>query len=298
MSDLVSASSAVGDATALLPWIGLGLASLLAGAVNAVAGGGTIISFPVVAALFTGPAALVTANATSTVGLWAGAVAAAWAYRDQRQAQPPWARHLLVPSIAGAALGALLVIVLPARWFEALVPWLILGAAILFTMQPRLAATAFGPPGAPATGQIGDRPVGAGVIHGWLAVLAQFLVAVYGGYFGAGIGILTLALIGGLGIADIHRANGVKNLLTMAINGTAAAVFAVASLVSAADSGPATGGGWGVSWPHAAVMAVAAVIGSLGGAHAVRRLRPAHVRCLVAAIAFALAGYYLWREYG
>ncbi|NBV44783.1 MAG: sulfite exporter TauE/SafE family protein [Planctomycetia bacterium] len=268
-------------------WLGLAAASFIAGAVNSVAGGGTIIAFPVLAAILPAdPARMVTANATSTVGLWPGAVAAAWAYRGERIAEHTWARHLLGPSVAGAAAGAGLVFLLPAHWFDTLVPWLILGAAVMFAAQPRLATWTAGH----GTGRL--PAAGAGV--------AQFLVALYGGYFGAGIGILMLALLGSLGIADIHRANGVKNLLGMAVNGTAALVFATLSLLARAGlAGPAAASvTWGVSWPHVAVMAAAATCGGLAGAHVARRTRPTLVRRFVAIIGFALAGYYLWRQYG
>jgi hypothetical protein len=107
-------------------------------------------------------------------------------------------------------------------------------------------------------------------------------VSVYGGYFGAGIGILMLAVLGMLGLGDIHRLNGVKNVLGMVVNGVAAGMFALGSLA-----------GWhAVSWPHAAVMAVASIVGSLGASHVARRLPARIVRRCVALIGFALAAYY------
>jgi uncharacterized membrane protein YfcA len=263
------------------------LASFLAGAINSFAGGGTILTFPVLAAILPAdPARLVTANVTSTLGLWPSAIAAAWAYRGERAGQPPWARWLILPSVAGAVVGGVLLLVLPPDWFDAVVPWLILLAAVLFSLQPQVAALTTRRPqprGMPAPASP------AGVSGGRLAVAAvlQFLVAVYGGYFGAGIGILMLAVLGALGLGDIHRLNGVKNVLGSVVNGVAAIVFA---------------GGWvlgthGVSWPHVAVMAVAAILGSLGGSHLARRLPAPLVRRCVAAIGFALAGYYFWHHW-
>jgi uncharacterized membrane protein YfcA len=120
-----------------------------------------------------------------------------------------------------------------------------------------------------------------------MAATLQFFVGLYGGYFGAGIGILMLAVLGLLGLGDIHRLNAVKNVLGMAINGTAAILFAAGSVV---------GGQHDVSWPHAAIMAVAAVLGGLGGAAVARRLPAPLVRRCVAAIGFALAAYYFWRS--
>jgi uncharacterized membrane protein YfcA len=286
----------------------LAVAALLAGAVNSFAGGGTILTFPVLGAILPDlPGRLVVANATSTIGLWPGAATAAWAYRGERDEVPAWARWLIVPSVLGAVVGTALVLVLPPAWFDALVPWLILTAALLFAGQPHLAAWAFSPT-LPLPLGVGEtatsappRPRGAG--RGARAAAAshpprapspaapariatacglQFLVSVYGGYFGAGIGILMLAVLGMLGLGDIHRLNGVKNVLGTVINGVAAGMFALGSLA-----------GWhAVSWPHAAVMAVASIVGSLGASHVARRLPARIVRRCVALIGFALAAYY------
>jgi uncharacterized membrane protein YfcA len=255
----------------------LAAVAFLAAAVNSVAGGGTILTFPVLAAILPAdPARLVTANATSTIGLWPGAIAAAWAYRGERVGQPPWARWLLVPSVVGAIAGALLVVALPPALFDALVPWLILTAAILFAAQPYLVHTGRGAVAdAASSSRLGEASIP-------LACGLQFLVALYGGYFGAGIGILMLAVLGLLGLGDIHRLNAVKNVLGMVVNGAAAAFFAASSLL----------GGQDVSWPHAAVMAAAAVAGGLAGSAVARRLPARVVRRAVATIAFALAGYY------
>jgi len=273
MTDILAS----GTVTGLLA---LAVVSFVAGAVNAVAGGGTILTFPVLAAVLPpDPARLVTANATSTIGLWPGAVAAAWAYRGDRVGQPPWAAWLLVPSFLGAALGVVLVLLLPPRWFDACVPWLILSAAVVFAAQPRLARLATAAsrhdPGAavgaaPAASQLG------------VASVLLFFVAVYGGYFGAGIGILMLAVLGVLGLGDMHRLNAVKNVLGMTINGVAAGLFAAGSLL----------GSHSVSWRHAAIMAVASVAGSMAGSLVARRLPAAVVRRGVALIGFALAAYY------
>ena len=116
----------------------LAAASVAAGAINSVAGGGTILTFPVLATILPASAGrLVVANATSTIGLMPGALAAAWAYRAERTGQPPWAWWLLVPSVVGAGVGAVLLLTLPPRLFDLLVPWLILLAAVLFALQPR-----------------------------------------------------------------------------------------------------------------------------------------------------------------
>ena len=260
--------------------------TFIAAAVNAVAGGGTILTFPIVAAILPdGPARLVSANATSTIGLWPGALAAAWAGRTERHGQPPWARWLLPASVAGAVVGAVLVLALPPAWFSRLVPWLILGAAILFAMQPRLSAMLGG--AATAAPPTGEPPSPATVL---LASVFQFFVAVYGGYFGAGIGILMLAVLGCFRGGDIHRINAVKNLLATAVNGTTAVVFIAASFLTDASGGEGV-----VSWPHACVMAVSSVGGGVAGVRLTRRLPAPLVRRIVALIGFGLAGYYFLR---
>lgn len=255
-------------------------ASIAAGAINSVAGGGTILTFPVLTAILPETAGrLVAANATSTIGLMPGALAAAWAYREERQGQPPWAFWLLAPSVIGSVAGALLLFALPARLFDLLVPWLILLAAVLFAAQPRLVRRRTAAPVS------ADATPPAGRIA--CAALLQLLVGIYGGYFGAGIGILMLAVLGLLDLGDIHRLNGIKNVLGTAINAVAAAVFATMSLA----------GGRQVSWPLATLMIVGSVIGALGGSALARRMPPSRVRRGVAIIGFALAGYYFWRRW-
>jgi uncharacterized membrane protein YfcA len=263
-------------ATAFPDAVGLALLAVvtaIASAVNSVAGGGTILTFPVLTTLLPDtPARMVIANATSTIGLWPGAMAAAWAYRGERTDQPAWARWLLLPSVAGALVGSALVLVLPPEWFAALVPWLILLSAVLFTVQPWVTGRAAAAAAAPDS-----RPQSVVVACG-----LQFLVAVYGGYFGAGIGILMLAMLGMLRLGDIHRLNAVKNVLGMVVNGAAALLFAGGSLLGAHE----------VAWWHAGVMAAAAVAGGLAGSHVARRMPARIVRRLVAIIGFVLAGYY------
>jgi uncharacterized protein len=263
-------------ATAFPDAVGLAILAVvtaIASAVNSVAGGGTILTFPALTALLPDtPARMVIANATSTIGLWPGAMAAAWAYRGDRTDQPAWARWLLLPSVVGAVVGSALVLVLPPEWFAALVPWLILLSAVLFTVQPWVTGRAAAAAAAPDS-----RPQSVVVACG-----LQFLVAVYGGYFGAGIGILMLAMLGMLRLGDIHRLNAVKNVLGMVVNGAAAVLFAGGSLLAAQE----------VAWWHAGVMAAAAVVGGLAGSHVARRMPARIVRRLVAIIGFVLAGYY------
>lgn len=252
-------------------FLALVASSLLAGAVNAIAGGGTVLTFPVLDAILPGPGHGVAANVTSTIGLWPGAAVAAWSWRGEREGLPSWTRLLVVPSAAGAAIGALLLLASP-DWFDGLVPWLILLAAVLFAVQPQV-VNFVAAHDASAAAPAGRVIAACGL---------QFLVGIYGGYFGAGIGILMLAVLGVLGLGDIHRVNAVKNVLGMTINGAAAGLFAAGSLLGSQD----------VSWVHTVIMAVAAVAGSLAASRVARRLPARLVRRGVALIGFALAAYY------
>ena len=265
----------------LLGYALLAAVTFIAGAINSVAGGGTILTFPLLTAILPDtPSRMVLANMTSTIGLFPGAVTSTWAYRREREDLPGWARWLFVPCLAGSIAGAGLLIVLPAEWFERLVPWLILSAAVLFAVQPQLSRLARR--GASAAAGSPQQPKSASV---FTAMIAQFFVSLYGGYFGAGMGIVMLAMLGALGLGDIHKLNGVKNLLAMLVNGMAAVMMATLALTGFSE----------VSWPHAALMAVTGSCGSLSGSLLARRMRPYTVRRIVAGIGFGLAGYYMLR---
>lgn len=247
---------------------GLCFAAAAAGGVNSVAGGGTLLTFPALLAILGNPAeAAVAANATSTVALFPGSLAAMAGYRRELLETRAWAAVLLWPSLLGGLAGALLVTELPAAAFKALVPWLILTAALLFWVQPRVVR-------ALGLGQQSDRPQPR---NRTLVIVFQFLVAVYGGYFGAGIGILMLTALAVMGLHDIHQMNALKTLLASVINGIAVVVFV------AKDK---------VDWPLALLMAAAAIIGGYGGAHLARRLDRNLVRRAVVVIGLSLAGYY------
>lgn len=244
-----------------------------AGAMNALAGGGTILTFP--ALLLVGESAKV-ANATSTVALLPGAAASLAGYRDEVRTHRGWLGTLLAPSLAGGALGSLLMLATPERLFARLAPWLVLFATALFALQSlrraRRAPAAPEPAGAPAPPADGRRRLGAGV--------AQFAVAVYGGYFGAGIGILMLVVLDFLGLSDIHAMNGLKNFFGICINGVAAAIFVVSGAVD---------------WPAALVVLAGAVAGGYGGARFGRWIGPRAARAAVVAIGLLVGGLLLWR---
>lgn len=263
-------------------------AAVVAGGVNAIAGGGTIITFPLLAALLPStPGSLVAANVTSKIGLWPGAGAAAWASRSSRADQPAWCRWLLVPGIVGAIGGVALLRWLPSEAFDAVVPWLILLAAVLFAAQPSLTRFAASIPVRGDAGSGGEEACQPGLTRLTAACGLQLLVGIYGGYFGAGLGILMLAALAVPGLGDVHRLNAVKNLLAAAVNGVATAV-----LVMAAGLGM-----FRVSWPHVVVLSLGSVVGGIAVARILPHLPAVAVRRLVAIIGFALAGYYFWREW-
>lgn len=237
-------------------------AAFAAGMINSVAGGGTVLTFPTLVWVGLAP---VTANATSTVAIWPGALGSMWGYRENVRHAERRLVFLVLPSVIGGLLGAWLLRYTPPDLFAKLVPYLILFATILFMVQ------------GPVQRYFGLHPSGESHRTGrWLAgaMVFQFFVALYGGYFGAGIGILMLAALSILGLHDIHQMNGLKVLFGMSINGVAALYFIVMKMVY---------------WPDVAVMAVAAIAGGYGGAGLARRLGRTVVRRIVIAIGFGMA---------
>ncbi|HEY4309690.1 MAG TPA: sulfite exporter TauE/SafE family protein [Pirellulales bacterium] len=248
------------------------LSAVLAGAMNAIAGGGTLVTFPALYAILgtSGEAARI-ANCTNTVALLPGALAAAWGYRRELSASRRWMVWLAAPSILGGLIGSLLLTEFSPDTFKKLVPWLILTAALLFAIQPYVARwTGIGKPHATPT-----RQTIAAIIS------FHFLVSVYGGYFGAGIGILMLSALAMMGLSDIHVMNGLKTVLNALINGVSAVWF-----IWKQD----------VNWHYALMMMVAAIIGGYFGAHVARRLDKNVVRRIVVVIGFSLAAYEFYRQ--
>jgi len=196
--------------------------------------------------------------------MWPGLVGSMWGYRRELRSSDPRMLALVVPSLVGGIAGALLLRWTPPAIFDSLVPFLILFATLLFmaqeTVQRKLKAPTSGERQSPR----------------WLAgaVLFQLMVALYGGYFGAGIGILMLAALSILGLKDIHQMNGLKVFFALCINGVAAIYFACANMVF---------------WPDVILMAVGAVAGGWGGAGIARRLGPGTVRRIVIAVGFGMA---------
>ena len=236
-------------------------AAFLAGAINSVAGGGTLVSFP--ALIWLGLDS-VTANATSTVAIWPGTVGSAWGYRRELGGAEPRFLALIVPSLVGGLAGAVLLRRTPTATFDHMVPYLILFATLLFMAQE------------PIQRKLGSAERKRHESRAWfVSVLCfQLLVGLYGGYFGAGIGILMLAALSIMGLRDIHEMNSLKVVFGGSVNGIAAAYFIWARMVY---------------WPYVLLMAVAAIAGGYGGAGVARRIGQTAVRRIVIAIGFGMA---------
>jgi uncharacterized membrane protein YfcA len=236
-------------------------AAFLAGAINSVAGGGTLVSFPALIWLGLNSVA---ANATSTVAIWPGTVGSAWGYRRELGVAEPRFRVLIIPGLIGGITGALLLRWTPPAVFDKLVPFLILFATLLFMAQE------------PVQRLLKTSGAESHQSARWLAgaILFQLAVGIYGGYFGAGIGILTLAALSILGMKDIHEMNSLKVVFGGSINGIAALYFIWARMVA---------------WPYVLIMAVGAILGGWGGAGAARKIGRTAVRRIVIAIGLAMS---------
>jgi uncharacterized membrane protein YfcA len=245
------------------------IAGFVAGAVNSVAGGGTLLSFPALVWIGIDPKV---ANITSTVALWPGSLGGMVGFRRELAGSRRWMLLLAGPSILGGLVGALLLLRTESATFARMVPFLILFAVLLFAagepISRRLRRRSAEETEAGAKGGTQSRAWWAS------AAIFQLAVAVYGGYFGAGIGILMLAALGLLGLTDIHQMNGLKNFLAVCINIVSAIYFML----------------WGpVEWPSAVVMAAGSIAGGLGGAGLARKLGRTFVRRLVIIIGLAMA---------
>ena len=246
------------------------VAAVIGGAVNSIAGGGTLLTFPALVGL--GIPAVV-ANATSTVALWPGTVASVWGYRELLAGMRSWVVRFAIPSVLGGLLGAVLLIRTPPDRFDAIVPWLVLGATLLFMVQkPLTERLGSRSADAPAGRTISDHEADRAVRPDARVLAYQFGVAVYGGYFGAGIGILMLAALGFMGFRNIHRMKGLKNWGGLCANALAATTFAFSGLVS---------------WPVAAAMALGAAAGGYGGSRIAQRVPQARIRQAIVVIGLA-----------
>lgn len=240
----------------------LSLAALAAGALNAVAGGGSFFTFP--ALLFSGVPPIA-ANATSATSLWPAGVASAVAFRkDLRHTRRELGLFAAV-SVAGGLAGALLLLLTPEQRFAQLVPWLLLIATAIFALGPTI------------TKHLRARHMHAPLA---LVVAIQLVIAIYGGYFGGGMGILMLAAFSALGMDDLHAMNGLKAILGTALNGIAIAAFVLAGIVV---------------WQYALPMLAAGAAGGWIGARGSRRVDARHLRTFVILVGTALTAYFFWK---
>ncbi len=244
------------------------LAATMGGVLNAVAGGGLFLAFP--ALILTGMDPI-PANATSTVALWPGSLLSIGAYRRELTAQRN-ASRLAAVSVVGSVIGAVVLLRTPQSVFARLLPWLMLGATLLFALGRSMNALLRLAP------RRSIEPSASGLAG---VLIAQFVIALYGGFFGGGIGIMMLALFSLFGMQDIHRMNALKALLVTCINGAAVVMFSLGGLVH---------------WPVAIAMTVGATLGGYVGAAYGRRLNPRLLRAFVTSVGSAMTAYFFYRR--
>lgn len=251
----------------LIGLIGVFVAGVIAGAINSVAGGGSLISFPSLVA-FGMPAIL--ANATNTAAMWPGALSSAVAYSRDTRPDRKLLLTLFLPSLVGGLLGAIVLVITPPELFDRVVPFLVLFATLLFASRDLL-----------------DRLIKRGAAEEHVSTLGrvwgflfQLFVATYGGYFGAGIGILMLGSLSVMGLRDIHRMNGLKTVLATLINVIAFVYFALRGLVV---------------WNIAIVMALGAILGGFGGARLAKRVDQRVLRFFVIAVGLVVSAWFFFK---
>jgi len=270
---IVFAAVATEPGSVALTWqsgLALALVAVVAGAINSVAGGGSFLTFP--ALMFCGVTPIC-ANATNTLALWCGTLASVGAYRNHLSGQRRALITLLGTSLVGGLIGALLLLKTPDATFKLLLPWLLLTATLIFifgkhltTLLRRMVHLDINQPQ-----HIGPFVVG---------VVLQLIIAVYGGFFGGGIGILMLALLTLLGYVEIHTMNGLKTVLATSINGIAVVAFVCAGIIA---------------WPQAAVMIVGSILGGYWGAVLAQRVSPETIRSIVMAVGIGMTIYFFVR---
>lgn len=243
-------------------------AGALGGALNSVAGGGSFIAFP--ALLFTGVPPI-PANATNTIALWTAAAASGGAYRKRLDVPRRVLLPLITASLIGGLAGAFLLLKTPAHTFMRVLPWMILGATLLFAFGKRLAA---------GRASVIQHDASSAALAG--ATAFQFAIAVYGGYFGGGMGIVTLAMLAALGMTDIHAMNALKSVMGFVINGVAVVEFIIFHAIY---------------WKHGTIMIAGGILGGYLGAHYAQRLPQAWVRSFVVLVGAVMTVYFFWVSY-
>jgi len=249
-----------------------------AGAVNALAGGGMLVAYPVLVAFGLSPIA---ANATATVALLSGGIGAQLGYRKEMKGSGPFMRGLVVPCITGGVLGAFLLLKTPPRQFAAMVPGFVLLATILFAAQAQITRFAVRIHarlmGVSAAAPILDAELFAPRAPAVSLLVAQFAISIYIGYFGAGAGAIMLANFGFAGLLNIHQMNGLKLWSGMLTNVTAALIFALQPSL--------------VSWPMVIVMTGGSIVGGYASSRVAQRVSDKSVRIAIVVIGVAMAAW-------
>lgn len=243
----------------------IGLAAFLAGAMNALAGGGTFFSFPALLAVGVPP---VSANASNSVALWPASLSGALAYRRELSRHKPYLVPLSVVALLGGAAGGLLLLITQDATFSELIPWLLLVATLLFAFSGQVQKLLARLRGGESMEAVRNTPA---------SLLAQLAVSIYGGFFGAGMGIMMIASLAIQGHGDVQDINAIKNWLSALIYSVAVVTFILAGAVS---------------WPHTAVMLVTATAGGYAGAALARRIPQLWLRRFIIAVGALLTLYY------
>ncbi|TCS39210.1 hypothetical protein EDC30_101162 [Paucimonas lemoignei] len=244
----------------------VGTAAFFAGAMNSVAGGGTFFSFPALLAAGVPP---VVANASNSVALWPASLSGAWAYREELSRYKRYLVPLGFVSLLGGVAGGLLLLSIKDATFSRLIPWLLLFATLLFTFSGRISGWLRG-------AQAGEPRNSSGALAG------HAVVSVYGGFFGAGMGILMLASLAIAGHKDVHEINAIKNLLSAVIYSVSVCTFVIAGAIS---------------WPYTLLMAATAILGGYLGARFARKIPAQWLRSFIIVVGFVLSGIYFYKTY-
>ena len=240
-------------------------AAMLGGAVNSIAGGGSLVTFPVLVLAGLSP---IVANATNNLSMCVGTIGSISGYYQQIKPHRQIVVRLALVSFVGSLIGAILLLTTPETLFYRMVPFLILLAAVLFSAGPSLVRR--------------FRHAEAAVVLSRWALLGQFVIAIYAGYFGAGQGIATLALLTLIGMSHMHEMNGVKSFLSACTNGIAIIPFVIAGVIA---------------WPQALLMSVGAILGGFIGARLAKRVNPDRVRTAVLIFSYGMVAYFFWKVY-
>lgn len=266
----------------ILQGAALFLAAVLAGALNSVAGGGSFISFP--ALLFVGVPPIA-ANATNSVALLPGSIASIPPYRKDFAQERRELLLFSVVSVFGGVVGAVVLLRTPQSLFERLIPWLLLVATLIFAFSGTIGQRLRQRHNRVAEAASDDGKTGPlmGASRGALVavLIVQFVIALYGGFFGGGIGIMMLAALALLGLSDIHAMNALKVVLASVINGVAVIAFAIAGAIF---------------WPQALLMSVGAILGGYGGAALAHRVAPQYVRRFVITVGLLMTAYFFYKQ--